>query len=113
VLHLSPCMPEELQGMRLRLLYHGSRLEAEVSRSKVVVSAPEEGSGPQKIGVRNRVHPFHAGDRLEFDASLQGGGWRPVARTVKRKAATPAKKKKVKAKRPLTASRKSTKTARR
>jgi trehalose/maltose hydrolase-like predicted phosphorylase len=90
VLHLSPCMPDELQGMRLRLVYRGSRLEAEVGRDTVVFSAPEDWTGPQKIGVRNRVHPFHGGDRLEFDSRLHGGGWRPVTGKVKRKSAAKA-----------------------
>ena len=84
VLHLGPCMPEELQGMRLRLLYQGSRLEAEFARDKVVLSAPGDWLGPQKIGVRNRLHAFQAGDRLEFDTHLRGGGWRPITEDVTR-----------------------------
>jgi trehalose/maltose hydrolase-like predicted phosphorylase len=85
VLHLSPCMPEELQGMRLRLLYQGSPLEAEVTCDKVVLSAPEDWAAPHRIGVRNRVHAFRAGDRLEFGCHLRGGGWRPISRKVKRR----------------------------
>jgi alpha,alpha-trehalase len=91
VLHLSPCMPDELQGMKLRLLFQGSRLEAQVSRDKIVFGAPESWSGPQKIGVRNKVHPFHAGDALEFNTSLHGGGWRPLTQKVKRRKSRPPK----------------------
>jgi alpha,alpha-trehalase len=87
VLHMSPCMPKELQGMQLRLRYLGSPLYAEVSAHKVVFTAPEEWAGPNKIGVRNRVHAFKAGDRLEFDSHLHGGGWRPITEQVTRKGA--------------------------
>jgi alpha,alpha-trehalase len=87
VLHLSPCMPKELQGMQLRLLYQGSPLYAEVSAHKVIFTAPEDWAGPNKIGVRNRVHPFKAGDRLEFDSHMHTGGWRPITERVKRKGA--------------------------
>ncbi len=92
VLHLSPCMPHELQGMRLRLLYQGSRLDVDVSREKVIFSAPEDWAGPQKIGVRNRVHVFKAGDRLEFDCHFRGGGWRPIVNASKRKKSRAAAK---------------------
>ena len=85
VLHLSPCMPQELQGMRLTLFFQGSRLDAEVSSDKVVLSAPEDWAGPKKIGVSDRVHAFKAGDRLEFDCHLHGGGWRPLTHKVTRK----------------------------
>lgn len=85
VLHLSPCMPPELQGMQLRLHYHGSPLEAVVSRDKVILSAPEDWAGPNRIGVRNRVHAFKGGDRLEFDSHMARGAWRPLTHKVKRK----------------------------
>jgi trehalose/maltose hydrolase-like predicted phosphorylase len=85
VLQLSPCIPEELQSIRLRLLYRGSRLEANVGSDKVVVSAPEDWAGPNKIGVGNRVHSFRGGDRLEFATQLRGGGWRPITHRVKRR----------------------------
>ncbi len=86
VLHLSPCMPQELQGMHLRLHYQGSPLEAVVSRDKVILSAPEDWARPNRIGVRNRVHAFKAGDQLEFDCHLAGGSWRPLTQKVKRKS---------------------------
>ena len=85
VLHLNPCVPEELEQIELRLLYQGSRLEAEVGCDRVVVSAPEDWAGPNKIGVGNRVHAFRGGDRLEFATQLKGGGWRPITQRVKRK----------------------------
>lgn len=85
VLYLSPCVPEELQGMRLRLLYRGCRLEAEVGCDKVVLHAPEDWPAPYKIGVGHRVHPFRAGDRIEFDTHLHGGGWRPLTAKARRR----------------------------
>ncbi len=85
VLHISPCVPKELQGMRLRLLYQGAPLLAEVACDKVVLSAPEDWAGPQEIGVRNHVHTFRAGETLEFDTHLRGGGWRPISGKVRRK----------------------------
>ncbi len=93
VLHLSPCVPEELQSISLRLVYRGSRLEAEVGCDRVVVSAPHDWAGPNKISVGGRMHSFRAGERLEFATRLKGGGWRPIGHKVKRgkpEAAAPA-----------------------
>jgi hypothetical protein len=56
-----------------------------VSCDKVVLSAPEDWAGSKKIGVGDRVHSFKAGDRLEFDCHLHGGGWRPLTHKVTRK----------------------------
>ncbi len=84
VLHFSPCIPEELQGMRLRLLYRGSPLEAEIGCDKIVLSAPETWASPSKIGMRNRVHAFKGGDRLEFGSQFQKDGWRPITQKPRR-----------------------------
>src|SRR3546814_7544066 len=49
--------------------------------------APDGWGGPSRIGVRNQVHSFKAGDVLEFDCHVAGGGWRPMAATQRRKEA--------------------------
>jgi trehalose/maltose hydrolase-like predicted phosphorylase len=87
VLHLGPCVPEELQNMHMKLIYRGAPLEAQFARDEVILSAPSDWAEPHKIGVRNRVHAFKAGDRLEFDTHLHGGGWRPITGQVTRKKA--------------------------
>ena len=92
VLHLGPCVPQELRGMRLNLRYRGSLLTIDMSSDKLVLTAPEDWTGPQKIGVRNRLHAFHAGDRLEFDCHLRTGGWRPRGDTVRRIPANRARR---------------------
>jgi trehalose/maltose hydrolase-like predicted phosphorylase len=93
MLHLNPCVPEELKSIGLRLIYRGCRLEAEVGFDKVVVGAPEDWPEPNKICVGHRLHTLRGGDRLEFETRLRGGGWRPITQTVKRKKEPAAGKK--------------------
>ena len=84
-LWINPCVPEELQGVRLRLLYRGFWLYLDISCGKLTVSAPHGWAGPERIGVRNQVHPFKAGDVLEFGCHLAADGWRPTPQKPIRK----------------------------
>ncbi len=77
-LWISPCLPTELQGMRLKLLYHGYWLYLEIRCDRLTVSAPHGWGGPGRIGVRNQVHSFKAGDSLEFSCHVADGGSRPT-----------------------------------
>lgn len=76
-LWINPCMPEELQGISLKLLYRGFWLYLNIGCDKLTVSAPHGWAGPNCIGVRNQVHAFNAGDMLEFECHMAAGGWRP------------------------------------
>lgn len=86
-LWLNPCLPTELQGLRMKLLYRGYWLYLDISCDRLILSAPNGWGGPSRIGVRNQVHSFKAGDVLEFDCHVAGGGWRPVTATQRRKKA--------------------------
>src|SRR3546814_19714517 len=86
-LWLNPCLPTELQGLRMKLLYHGNWLYLDISCDRLILSAPNGWGGPSRIGVRNQAHSFQAGDVLEFDCNVAGGGWRPMAATQRRKEA--------------------------
>ena len=77
---ISPCLPTELQGLHLKLLYRGYWLYLDIGCDKLTVSAPHGWAGPARIGVRNQVRPFKAGDVLEFGCHLAEGGWRPAPR---------------------------------
>ena len=77
-LWISPCLPAELQGLRMKLLYRGYWLYLGLDCDRFTVSAPNGWGGPDRIGVRNQVQPFKGGDVLEFDCHLASGGWRPV-----------------------------------
>lgn len=83
-LWISPCLPEELQGLRLKLLYRGYWLYLDISCDRLTVSAPHGWGGPARIGVRNQVHSFEAGDELEFHCHVAKGGWRPMPPTQAR-----------------------------
>lgn len=83
-LWINPCLPTELQGLRLKLLYQGYWLYLDISCERLTVSAPHGWGGPGRIGVRNQVHPFKAGDVLEFGCHVAEGGWRPTSPPRKR-----------------------------
>lgn len=79
-LWINPCLPTELQGLHLKLLYRGYWLYLDISCDKLTVSAPHGWAGPGRIGVHNQVRPFQAGDVLEFGCHLAEDGWRPGSR---------------------------------
>jgi trehalose/maltose hydrolase-like predicted phosphorylase len=83
-LWISPCLPTELKSLRLKLLYRGYWLYLDIGSDRLTVSAPHGWAGPGKIGVRNQVHSFKAGDVLAFDCQLAEGGWRPVSQAPTR-----------------------------
>jgi len=85
ILTLNPCVPEEVRNIEMRLVFRGARIHAEVGCDRVVLSAPESWTAPNKIGLGGRVHPFRGGDRLEFATQLKGGGWRPITQRVTRR----------------------------
>lgn len=78
VLRLNPYLPEELQGLRLRIRYRGHWLKLEIGAKRMTVSAPDGWAGPQRIVVRDRAYPFGAGAHLVIPCHLEDGGWRPV-----------------------------------
>lgn len=74
-LWINPCLPTELQGLRIKLLYRGYWLYLDIGCNRLILSAPNGWGGPSRIGVRNQVHSFKAGDVLEFDCHAAGGRW--------------------------------------
>jgi alpha,alpha-trehalase len=76
-IRLNPCLPEELQGLKLCIRYRGSWLELDLTCDRMVVAAPDGWSGPDRIMIRDSWHDFGPGRRLEFDCHLEEDGWRP------------------------------------
>lgn len=71
--------------MRLKLLYRGYWLYLEIGCDELTVSAPHGWAGPERIGVRNRLHPFKGGDVLTFSCRMPEGGFRPQPQSAKRR----------------------------
>ena len=74
---ISPCLPTELQGLYLKLLYRGYWLYVQVDCDEFKVSAPDGWAGPKQIGVRNQLHAFKGGDTLTFACDQEPGGFKP------------------------------------
>ena len=88
-LSISPCLPEEMKGLHLKLLYRGYWLHLDVSCDEVAVSAPDGWVGPRQIRVRDQFHGFEPGERLTFSCHLEEG-WRPRFEPPKRTKHDPA-----------------------
>ncbi len=82
-LSISPCLPEDMNGLHLKFLYRGYWLHLDLSADEVVVTAPDGWAGPRRIQVRDRVHTFGPGERLVFTCHLDEG-WRPRPEPPKR-----------------------------
>jgi trehalose/maltose hydrolase-like predicted phosphorylase len=76
-LSLSPCLPQEMQGLHLKFLYRGYWLHVDLDRDQVTISAPHGWAGPRQIDVRGKSHDFEPGETLSFTCHLEEEGWRP------------------------------------
>jgi alpha,alpha-trehalase len=66
LLCLNPCVPPELQGLRLRARYRGQWLEIEISCEAMTVRTPAGWTGPRGIAVHDEVREFQPGETLRF-----------------------------------------------
>jgi len=66
VLWLNPCLPENLQGVRLRIRYRGHWMIVHLTHKKLEICFEHGWSGPAKVGFRDQVHTFVEGDCREF-----------------------------------------------
>ncbi len=82
-LSLSPCLPEEMPGLHLKLLYRGHWLHVDLRSDEVTLSAPHGWGGPRRIEVRGKVHSFGPGEALSFTCQLDEG-WRPQSEAPRR-----------------------------
>jgi trehalose/maltose hydrolase-like predicted phosphorylase len=83
-LALSPCLPEELQGLHMGVMHRGQWLRLDVDRDEVRLSVPEDWSGPKQVRIRDELHSLKAGETLSFSCRMDEGGWRPDIETAKR-----------------------------
>lgn len=66
VLWLNPCLPQELNEVRLRIRYRGHWLQLRVTHEILTVAFEHGWSGPALIGFRDEVYEFFEGDWREF-----------------------------------------------
>jgi hypothetical protein len=65
-LRLNPCVPPELQRLRLRARYRGQWLELEISCEAMTVRTPPGSTGPNRIAIHDEVREFQPGEMLRF-----------------------------------------------
>ncbi len=66
VLWFNPCLPEELERLRMQVRYRGQSLEVEITQGKLKVRALRCAEKPIKIGFREEVSELKEGDTKEF-----------------------------------------------
>ena len=66
VLWFNPCLPEELERLRMEIRYRGHSLEVEISQSKLKVSSLRCAENPIKIGYKDSVIGLKERDTREF-----------------------------------------------
>jgi alpha,alpha-trehalase len=66
LLRLNPCVPPELQDLRLRVRYCGQWIELEISCDAMTVRTPAGWTGPNRIAVHDEVREFQPGETLRF-----------------------------------------------
>jgi alpha,alpha-trehalase len=78
LLRLNPCLPEELEGLRMRIRYRGHWLELDMNRERMRLLAPDGWTGPTKLIVDRTIHEFRPGMVLELPCRAGHGGARPA-----------------------------------
>jgi trehalose/maltose hydrolase-like predicted phosphorylase len=73
ILWLNPCLPEQLEAIRLRLRYRGHWLQLHVSHQKLTIRFERGQSGSARIGFRGQVRTLAPGDGCEFELSSERG----------------------------------------
>lgn len=66
VLWLNPCLPEDLQGLSLKIRYRSHWLSLDVTRDKPTLPFGTGWARTAKVGFRNQLYEFHAGDIKAF-----------------------------------------------
>ena len=69
-LALDPCLPEELPGLRLPIVYRGRRMALDLTHESVGISLDGESAVPLDVVVQGIKHTLLAGDsqiRLKTD----------------------------------------------
>lgn len=69
VLWFNPCLPEDLQEIRLRIRFRGHWLRLHATHDKLTISFEHGWSGPAKIGFRGKEYTFAEGQQREFRMS--------------------------------------------
>jgi alpha,alpha-trehalase len=67
VLWFNPCLPEELERLRMQLRYRGHSLEVEITQAKLKVRALRCTQHPIQIGFKDKVVELNEGDSQEFE----------------------------------------------
>ncbi|AIT79179.1 glycoside hydrolase family 65 protein [Novosphingobium pentaromativorans] len=78
LLHLNPCLPEELQGLSFRIRHRGQWLDMEIGCGRLTVSAPEGWDGPRRIMVGDMSFALHAGERNKIACDYEQNGCSPI-----------------------------------
>jgi alpha,alpha-trehalase len=77
VLWFNPCLPEELEDLRMQIRYRGHSLSVQINSDNITVSAFRCTEEPIKIGVKDQVFDLREGDSqkvaLEGSASTHPG----------------------------------------
>jgi alpha,alpha-trehalase len=66
ILWFNPCLPEELEGLRMHIHYRGHYLWVEVSADKLVVTTCRATEKPIKIGYKEKLFELGNGETLEI-----------------------------------------------
>ncbi len=61
-LRLDPCLPDELAGLRLAILYRGRRLALDLTRERLCISLDRDSATPLEVVIQGTNHSVPSGD---------------------------------------------------
>ncbi len=66
VLWFSPCLPDEISSLSLRLRYRRHWLDVEIKADRLKVRTYKDSPEPVKVGLKERIYQLEPGDAREF-----------------------------------------------
>ena len=62
----NPCLPDDIECIKLRLRYHGRWLDVIVERKRLQLCTDKDATGPVRVGFEDRIYEMQPGERREI-----------------------------------------------
>jgi alpha,alpha-trehalase len=72
-LHLNPCLPDQLRGMKLRIRYRNHLLVLEISRERLKVTGVKDDAPAIMLKLPDGAHELRSGESREFVLGQEDG----------------------------------------
>ncbi len=66
VIWLNPCIPDEINRLRMKVQYRAQWFDLEMKHSSLIITCTDCPDGPSRIGFNGKVYEIHPGEQIVF-----------------------------------------------